>query len=123
MAYPRALALAEITWSPREVRDWDDFLSRLPNALRQLDALGVNYRLPHVQGLDSDRLTLTPSVTLRLRTALPDAVIRYTLDGSDPTTVSPLYDASRPLTLSRSEERRVGKECASTCRSRWSRYP
>lgn len=100
MAYPRALALAEITWSPREVRDWDDFLSRLPNALRQLDALGVNYRLPHVQGLEGDRLTLAASVTLRLRTALPDAVIRYTLDGSDPTTASPLYDASRPLTLS-----------------------
>src|SRR3546814_14803237 len=27
------------------------------------------------------------------------------------------------LTLLRSEERRVGKECVSTCRSRWSPYP
>src|SRR3546814_19237292 len=26
-------------------------------------------------------------------------------------------------TRSRSEERRVGKECVSTCRSRWSPYP
>src|SRR3546814_13090490 len=26
------------------------------------------------------------------------------------------------LSVSRSEERRVGKECVSTCRSRWSRY-
>src|SRR3546814_16840778 len=26
------------------------------------------------------------------------------------------------LTWSRSEERRVGKECVSTCRSRWSQY-
>src|SRR3546814_19918925 len=25
--------------------------------------------------------------------------------------------------LRRSEERRVGKECVSTCRSRWSQYP
>src|SRR3546814_12188869 len=25
--------------------------------------------------------------------------------------------------LNRSEERRVGKECVSTCRSRWSTYP
>src|SRR3546814_12923571 len=31
----------------------------------------------------------------------------------------PLPDIER---LSRSEERRVGKECVSTCRSRWSRY-
>src|SRR3546814_5641240 len=27
------------------------------------------------------------------------------------------------LSLDRSEERRVGKECVSTCRSRWSPYP
>src|SRR3546814_14432528 len=27
------------------------------------------------------------------------------------------------LAASRSEERRVGKECVSTCRSRWSPYP
>src|SRR3546814_4894120 len=29
---------------------------------------------------------------------------------------------SSPRTRSRSEERRVGKECVSTCRSRWSPY-
>src|SRR3546814_14453906 len=28
-----------------------------------------------------------------------------------------------PVELVRSEERRVGKECVSTCRSRWSPYP
>src|SRR3546814_12881105 len=30
------------------------------------------------------------------------------------------YDAYEAYTLGRSEERRVGKECVSTCRSRWS---
>ena len=30
--------------------------------------------------------------------------------------------ASLPLRASRSEERRVGKECANSCRSRWSPY-
>src|SRR3546814_13797270 len=29
---------------------------------------------------------------------------------------------SKHIVLLRSEERRVGKECVSTCRSRWSRY-
>ena len=28
----------------------------------------------------------------------------------------------RPIVLARSEERRVGKECTSWCRSRWSPY-
>src|SRR3546814_18432549 len=31
-------------------------------------------------------------------------------------------DAGQSLDLGRSEERRAGKECVSTCRSRWSRY-
>src|SRR3546814_10743665 len=33
-----------------------------------------------------------------------------------------LHDAGRGELIPRSEERRVGKECVSTCRSRWSRY-
>ena len=33
-----------------------------------------------------------------------------------------LADNFADVTFSRSEERRVGKECVSTCRSRWSPY-
>src|SRR3546814_19392882 len=35
---------------------------------------------------------------------------------------SPLFFAAHQVTSARSEERRVGKECVSTCRSRWSPY-
>src|SRR3546814_13661384 len=34
-----------------------------------------------------------------------------------------LPNVPRDLADHRSEERRVGKECVSTCRSRWSTYP
>src|SRR3546814_10228503 len=34
----------------------------------------------------------------------------------------PLHGPSDPVHHRRSEERRVGKECVSTCRSRWSPY-
>jgi len=44
MAYPRACALAEVTWSPAEARDWIDFNQRLKEQLKRLDQLGVNYR-------------------------------------------------------------------------------
>ena len=49
------------------------------------------YRIPHVEGLESDRLTLGEYVDLTLRSLLPDATIRYTLDGTDPTATSPVY--------------------------------
>jgi hexosaminidase len=93
MAWPRALALAELTWSSREARDWDSFVARLPGALRTLGSLGVNYRVPAVTGLDGDRLTLDRDMTVTLGTVLPGAEIRYTVDGSDPTTTSARYGA------------------------------
>jgi hexosaminidase len=90
-AYPRAIALAEVTWSAREHRNWASFAARLPNALAPLERLGVNYRIPHVEGLDGDQLSLDATTTVRLRTMMPGATIRYTTDGSDPTAASPAY--------------------------------
>jgi hexosaminidase len=95
MAYPRAIALAEITWSPRRARDWNSFARRLPGALRSLDRLRVNYRLPHVGGLDRNVLTLEPREPVALMAAFEGAQIRYTLDGSAPTPRSQLY--TRPF--------------------------
>src|SRR3546814_13370281 len=43
--------------------------------------------------------------------------VKYDEDGADGRKVKVLLDS-----LQRSEERRVGKECVSTCRSRWSPY-
>ncbi|MGH2450153.1 MAG: beta-N-acetylhexosaminidase [Candidatus Limnocylindria bacterium] len=44
MAYPRALALAEIAWSSAEGRDLASFLARVRAELAWLDRLGVRYR-------------------------------------------------------------------------------
>src|SRR3546814_4196006 len=44
----------------------------------------------------------------------------------DPVEINALYDVFKNGADKqgyRSEERRVGKECVSTCRSRWSPYP
>jgi hexosaminidase len=84
MALPRMLALAEVVWSPRGARDWNSFSARLPARLAELDSLGVNYRIPHVTGLEEDRLTLADRITVSLGVPIAGAVIRYTLDGSDP---------------------------------------
>jgi len=44
MAFPRAAALAEVGWSPKEARNLDDFKRRLKTNEQRLDRLGVNYR-------------------------------------------------------------------------------
>jgi hexosaminidase len=46
MALPRMCALAEVVWTPAELKDWDDFRERLDHLTKRLDAMGVNYRKP-----------------------------------------------------------------------------
>ncbi len=43
MAYPRACALAEVVWTPKEEKDWADFLSRMQGVYKHLEAMNVNY--------------------------------------------------------------------------------
>lgn len=44
MIFPRESALAEVTWSSKDSRNFDDFLRRLKTDERRLDEMGVNYR-------------------------------------------------------------------------------
>ena len=44
MTYPRAAALCEVLWSPRDNHNYDEFVSRLSEHLKRLDAAEVNYR-------------------------------------------------------------------------------
>src|SRR3546814_12310438 len=46
----------------------------------------------------------------------------WPFDMIEPRTSFEKVDRLREIALLRSEERRVGKECVSTCRSRWSPY-
>ena len=48
MAFPRISTLAEVVWTPRDVRNFGDFMRRLGPHLRRLDAMDVRYRLPDV---------------------------------------------------------------------------
>jgi hexosaminidase len=93
MLLPRLLAVAELDWSPREKKDWDSFQARLPEQLRHLDALGYNFRVPDVKGLANDSAATSERVRIELTVAAPDAEIRYTTDGTEPTRDSPLYRA------------------------------
>ncbi len=58
MVFPRVFAIAEVTWSPKEARNYDDFLRRLKTDERRLDQLGVNYRNSALgDGQDSQKQT------------------------------------------------------------------
>lgn len=91
MLFPRALAMSEVFWSPKALRDWHSFVARLPVQLTRLDALGVNYRIPDPLGLVAERKVLEDRARVTMQSVVPSSVIRYTTDGSEPTTSSHVY--------------------------------
>jgi len=44
MVFPRLLALAEVDWSPKTARNWEDFQRRAKVDMTRLDQLGVYHR-------------------------------------------------------------------------------
>lgn len=90
--FPRAAAIAEVTWSPVATRDWSGFEARLPVQLARYRRLGIGY----ADSAFEPRLRLSPgSAPNRLRVELSKQAslgkIRYTLDGTEPTFRSAEY--------------------------------
>lgn len=44
MAWPRLLAMAEVLWTPKPLKDYGNFQQRLPSSLQRLEVQDVNYR-------------------------------------------------------------------------------
>ena len=101
--FPRLLALSEVAWTPKALRDYGSFLDRLSRQYARLDAKGCGYRVPEPviaatePAGDSLRVTLAPAVA--------GAPIVYTTDGSYPTIHSARYTA--PVTVARLEDLRA----------------
>ncbi|WP_420152840.1 family 20 glycosylhydrolase [Siphonobacter sp.] len=100
MIFPRALAVAETAWSPKKGRTYPDFLRRLRLNEPMLKRLKVSYADVFDELTDSVSVAVDGKLAVRLTTTLPQATIRYTLDGSTPKTSSTAYRG--PVSLGKS---------------------
>ena len=100
MLFPRAFAVAETGWSPKDKKDWESFRVRVEKACQDLDARGVNYHipLPEQPGGSCNHLAFIDKVTVEFTTTRPVAAMVYTTDGTEPTAASARY--TRPLEFS-----------------------
>ncbi|HWK99895.1 MAG TPA: family 20 glycosylhydrolase [Parapedobacter sp.] len=98
MAFPRAIALAEVIWSDATRRDWDDFNRRLQRHYRLLQQWDVNYYRPsYTVDIDVSFNIDTPTNTISFSTEQYEPGIRYTTNGQDPDAGSALY--TKPIEL------------------------
>jgi len=93
--FPRIAALSELGWSAASARDWNGFLQRLTAELARYRALGIGY----ADSAFAPAFDVTAGREGMVRVSLSNQVsfgeIRYTADGSAPTSASTQY--VRPL--------------------------
>ena len=99
MAFPRILAMSEILWSHSEQRNYDDFVGRVENFHKRLEALDINYA-NHLYEIEGQMLSLDEQTAYRLESITQGKTIRFTLDGTDPTASSDIYNSEIPITES-----------------------
>lgn len=88
MAFPRALALAEVLWTAPENKDYGDFLQRLSSQFPRLDKQNVNYRIPPPTGLSNEVIPKGGAFGMPVRSLVPGSKVLGTVDGSEPTEKS-----------------------------------
>ncbi len=86
MAFPRACALAEVVWTSKELKDFDDFTKRMTPQFERLRYMNVNARFAPKVIIEE-----MPAGFAKITTLKSGMTIRYTLDGSNPDKESLIY--------------------------------
>lgn len=100
MMFPRALAVAEIGWTPQELREWNDFKPRMNAHVALLHKCGINaFPLSDELEVTMQVDTLKKQISVNLDAEKYPVEIRYTTDGTDPVVTSAVYDAAAGIVV------------------------
>ena len=87
LVYPRALAVAEIGWSPKAERDIDRFAVKMKAQYSLFKLWGLNARIPNIDSL-GDVTTNNDKYTFTLNYPLKGAKLRYAVNAIMPDSNS-----------------------------------
>lgn len=92
MVFPRMIAMSEVVWSSTENKNYPNFIARLEHFHKRLDALDINYA-NHLNEVEGELGTNG----YELKTFLKNKIIRYTIDGTEPSLTSEIYSEAIPI--------------------------
>ena len=85
------MALAEVFWSPKASRNWDDFAGRVETQFQRLDAAQVNYARTMYDVAVAGVRDAAGKPAVRMTTELSGCDIYYTFDGTNPDAFTAKY--------------------------------
>lgn len=98
MTWPRAFALAEVLWSPKEKKNWDDFVPRMEKHLPRLRDAKVNYATGFYEPIISAKRNADSSFSIIINTEIKGLDVFYTFDDTIVDEFYPAYKG-QPLTI------------------------
>ncbi|MDF3076970.1 MAG: Beta-N-acetylhexosaminidase [Sphingobacteriaceae bacterium] len=91
MLWPRAFALAESVWSPKEKKNWNNFVGKVEDEFKRLDVREVNYSPAMYDPIVAATKDTTGVLTVNMRTEVEGLDIYYSFDNSFPDKFYPKY--------------------------------
>jgi hexosaminidase len=103
MIYPRAWALSEVYWSPKELKNWEKFVPRMEAHFERADAAHINYSRAIYDAIVKTAVK-DDVMTLEMEAEIPGIDIFYTIDDTMPDSHSVRYTGrvelpNGPITL------------------------
>ena len=92
MTYPRAWALADVYWSPKGSKNWDNFIVRMEKQMERADVLEMNYARSAYDAIVKTTLK-DGKLMADISTEIAGLDIFYTLNETTPDKHTPQYKA------------------------------
>jgi hexosaminidase len=96
MTYPRALAIAESVWSPKDKKEWNHFLGKVETHFARLDEAEIKYATSVYEPKFVLSKNKDGQLQVAIETEAKDITVYYTFDNSFPDYFYPAYQ--QPLT-------------------------
>jgi hexosaminidase len=90
MTYPRAWALSEVYWSPKESKNWDNFIQRVEKQFDRSDAAETNYSKAIYDPI-INMSRRNGKLLLTMESEAPNIDIYYTINDAMPDKFTTLY--------------------------------
>lgn len=88
MTWPRALAIAETSWSPKASKDWNSFTKKVEAHFEKLDAANVKYARSMFDPIVTTQLNTKGELFVNMEGEVDGLKIYYSIDDSMPDNFS-----------------------------------
>jgi hexosaminidase len=103
MVFPRAWALSEVYWSPKESKNWDNFILKVEKQFERSDIAEINYSKAIYDPIIKTKI-VNGKLEISIEIEAPNLEIFYTIDDAMPDKLTSKYSApillpQGPITL------------------------